>query len=320
MKKLFSRIILSVVALVTSLNMGMINANAEDHVQSMHVSPPTYRILLMPGEKYSDSIIISNGSSSTRALKYELSIGSFSEKRGENSKDDYEIVDHTTVSNYNQMMEWITLDKTKGTVEPNEKDIIGFTINVPEDVPAGGQYATIIARDVTDRDNMGSGNVTVQSTFQFASIIYAEVAGETKEDGAIMENAMPSFLLDGTLTAESMVRNNGNVHTDAEYTLQVWPMFSDEEICSNEEKPETSLILPETERYHAQTCELPAVGLFRAKQTVKIFGETSIVEKTIVVCPLWLLFLIIFVLVALVLWIVMRVRSSKRGRRNQSED
>ncbi len=320
MKKIFQKISLFMMALVASLALGTVNVNAENQVQSMHVSPPTYRILLMPGEKYSDSIVVSNGSSSTRALKYELSIGSFSEKSKEGGQDDYGTVDHISVSSYNQMMEWITLEKTNGTVEPNGKDIIGFTINTPQNAPAGGQYATIIVKDVTDRDNTNNGNVSVQSSFQFASIIYAEVAGETKEEGSISENTIPSFLLNGSLTAESMVRNNGNVHTDAEYTLQVWPMFSNEEICTNEEKPETSLILPETERYHAQTCELPAVGLFRAKQTVKIFGETSVVEKTIVVCPLWLLFLIVFVLVALVLWIVMRVRSSKRGRRNQSED
>ena len=101
--------------------------------------------------------------------------------------------------------------------------------------------------------------------------------------------------------------------------LQVWPLFSDEEICTNEEQPETSLILPETERYHAQSCALPSVGIFKAKQTVKIFGEESIVEKMVIVCPIWLLFIIFFVIAAIIIWIVVRVQKRNRGNKSPEE-
>ena len=110
------------------------------------------------------------------------------------------------------------------------------------------------------------------------------------------------------------------MHTDAEYILQVWPLFSDEEVCTNEEEPDTSMIMPETERYHAQTCNLPSMGIFKAKQTVKIFGETSIIERTIIACPLWVLFLILFVIIAIVIWIVMKVRGSKKRGQSRSND
>ena len=91
----------------------------------------------------------------------------------------------------------------------------------------------------------------------------------------------------------------------------MWPLFSDEEICTNEEDPYTTLILPESEMYHVENCDLPMVGIFRAKQTVKIFGETSIVEKTVIVCPLWLLFIIIFAVTMLIIWLVMRSRARR---------
>lgn len=287
-------------------------ANAALQKQSMHVSPPNQRVVLTPGETFNGSLLVANANDSTRPLKYELSIGSFSEVSSEDSKDDYGTVDHINVSNYNQIMDWITLDRTGGTVEPNGKDVVNYTIKVPEDVPAGGQYATIIVKDVTDKDARGDGNVAVESTFQFASIIYAEISGNTRIDGKIIDNSMPSFLFNGPLMAESMVRNDGNVHTDAKYTFQVWPLFSGEEICTNEEEPETSLVLPETERYHAQTCDLPSIGIFNAKQTVEIFGETSIVERTIIICPLWLLFLILFVIIAVVIWVVIKIRGGKK--------
>lgn len=317
MKTIKKRILILVGVLSLSLWFSAVPSMVFAASNSMTVSPPKQRIILIPGEKYSNTISVFNASDSTRDLKYEVSVGSFSQKKdGSNDNiDDYGAVDVVSESSYNQIMQWITLDRTSGQVAPGKTEDITYVIDVPDNAPAGGQYATIIVADVTTSNNSGGGNVMIDQQFQFASIIYAEVAGETKEDGVITDNNIPSFLMSSPLQASSLVRNNGNVHTDAEYTLQVWPLFSDEELCTNEEKPETSLILPDTERYHVQTCDLPSFGVFRAKQTVKIFGETSEMERTIIVCPLWLLFLILFVIIGLIIWIFARV---KKGRERKS--
>ena len=296
--------------LIAGLTFGRVYADSN----SMTVSPPNQSIILIPGEKYTNSLNIFNANDSTRDLKYEISIGSFSQK-SDNGVDDYGTVDIVSESSYNQIMDWITLSKTSGTVAPNESDDVTYTIDVPEDAPAGGQYATIVVTDVTTSNAAGEGNIDIDQAFQFAAIIYAEVAGETREEGSIIDNQIPSFLLSGPLQATSMVKNNGNVHTDARYTLQVWPIFGGEEICTNEEKPETSLVLPGTERYHAQTCDLPAVGIFKAKQTVQIFGEVSVVERIVVMCPIWLLFIIIFVIIMIIFWIVSKIRNKKNAEK-----
>ena len=287
---------------------------------SMTVSPPYQKIILTPGETYEGSLNVSNATNSTRPLKYAVEVGSYSQKKNENSKDDYGTVDHVSVSSYNQIMEWIKLDKENGTVEPGEDEEIGYTIEVPKNAPGGGQYATILVIDETTSGVPGEGNIGIDQKFQFASIIYAEVAGETKQEGEISENSIPGFLLQGPIEATSMVRNKGNVHTDAEYTFQVWPLFSDEEICTNEEKPETSLILPETERYHTQSCDVPSFGIFKVKQSIKIFGETSIVERTVIVCPLWLLFVILFVVIAIIIWVFTRIKRSKKRKNTTSDE
>ncbi|MBO7131924.1 hypothetical protein J6V85_01500 [Candidatus Saccharibacteria bacterium] len=298
--------------LTICLNLGIINGITFADSNSMTVSPPYQKIILMPGETYNNSLLVSNSTNSTRDLKYSVEIGSFSQSKTEESNDDYGSISHINVTSYNQIMNWIKLDNTGGTLAPGEKTTIGYSIEVPEDAPGGGQYATILVIDETTSNQPVEGSISIDQKFQFASIIYAEVAGETREEGTITENNIPSFILNGPLQASSMVKNNGNVHTDAEYIFQVWPLFNDEEICTNEEKPETSLILPETERYHVQTCELPSVGIFRAKQIVRIFGETSIIEKTIIMCPLWLLFVIIFALVLIIFWLITRFKARKR--------
>ena len=190
---------------------------------------------------------------------------------------------------------------------------------MPENAPAGGQYATIIVQNDTEDQNSDSGNVSIQSVVRFAAKIVAEVAGETEEKGAIIENNIPAFMFNGPLSATSVVKNDGNVHTDAKYTLQVWPLFSGEEICTNEEKPTEALVVPDTERLHVEECNLPSIGIFRAKQTVSIFGEESTLEKMVFICPLWLIFIIVFAIAVLVIWLVMKSRSGKTRSREQSK-
>lgn len=282
---------------------------------TMTVSPPTQKLILQPGEVYTDSLTVSNSSNSDRDLKFEVKVGSFAQnKEGSEHDDDYGTVDVVSESSYNQIMDWITVNDQNGVVAPGESEDVSYTINVPNNAPAGGQYATIIVMDKTTSGS-GSGNISIDDDYQFATIIYAEVAGETKTEGEVLENSVPGFIFSSPLNAESMVKNNGNVHTDAEYTLQVWPLFSDEEICTNEESPETSLILPETERYHTQTCDLPSIGIFKAKQVVKIFGETSTIERTVIMCPLWLLFIIVFIMILIIVWIFTKTRKNSKRKK-----
>ena len=279
----------------------------------MTISPPRHNIILIPGEVYEGSFNVTNMSNATKALKYSVRIGSFNLGKDENGEVDYNSTDVDTVTGYNQMMDWITVEKKSGTVPPGEIDVVPFKITVPKDAPAGGQYASLIFRDDTEKDRDGDGNVMIENVVEFAAGILAEVAGQTRDEGVIIENNIPSFILTNTLTASSRVRNDGNVHTNASYVLQVWPLFSDEEYCTNEEEPKTSLIMPETERYHAETCDLPSIGIFRAKQTIKIFDEVSEREKLVIVCPLWLLFIIIFVIVFAIMWLIAKARARNKA-------
>lgn len=327
MKRIKLKLVFLAVGLVISSICGTLDVFAEDNSSTIIISPMMQKLILIPGETTTQYITVSNPNSAQIDLKYSVKIGSFSQKQDGDSIDDYGTVDTDIVSNYNMIMDWITLEKDSGSVAPNETDTVRFTINVPETAPAGGQYATILVKDDTERVDSNNGNVSVQSITQIASIIYAEVAGDTRSDAEILENDLPGLLMTNELTATSMVKNNGNVHTNAKFTLQVWPLFGDEEICTNEENPTESLVMPETSRYHIEECHDAAgnlktlgVGIYRVKHTVKIFNEESIVEKTIIVCPLWLLFLILFVIIALIMWVVVRVKGGKKTKKTRTAE
>ncbi len=285
----------------------------------LSVSPPNQQIILMPGETYHGSILVSTPNNAEGNLDYSVSIGSFSQYKTDDSKDDYGGASSDIITSYNQIMDWISLEKTSGSVAPNTSEKVPFTIKVPADAPAGGQYATIIVKNETKINNSSNGNVSIQNVAQLASIIYAEVTGETRKEATITDNNIPSFLTNSKLEATSMVKNNGNIHASASYTLQVWPLFSDEEICTNEEKAEASLILPGTERYHVQSCDLPAFGIFRTKQVVKIFGEISEIEKTIIICPIWLMVLILAIIVVIIVVIIAFIKKHKKSSKETAE-
>ena len=296
-----------------------VSAMGEDGSVVMTISPPRQEIVLVPGEVYEGTLRVSNSVNASKDLKYSATIGSFGLDKDENGNTDYNSTDVDTVTEYNQIMEWIKLGKDHGTVAPNATDTIPFTITVPEDAPAGGQYATIIVQDDTEKDDGTEGNIVIENVVRFAASILAEVAGETRNEGAILENNIPAFMFNNKLAATSTVQNSGNVHTKASYVLQVWPLIGDEEICTNEESPTEHTVMPGTERINAEECNLPPFGIFRVKQTVKIFGETSVAEKVVVVCPLWLLFIIVFAIVALVIWIVMKSRARKTRAKEQAK-
>ncbi|MBR3323913.1 hypothetical protein IKG24_00010 [Candidatus Saccharibacteria bacterium] len=318
MKKTISKIkcggIIASLMLAVNLLVGFLpfaSAFAEGANVYLTLSPMSQKIILTPGETYEGTINVINSASSTEPLNYEAKVGSYSPTR-DNGKDDYTGSDVVTRSNYNIIMDWITIDQPTGTLEPNGTKVLTYKVQVPKNAPAGAQYASILVSDASTGKN-NKNTTSIESKVQIASIIYANVAGKTTEKATIIENDMPSVLTNNKLEATSMVRNEGNIYADAYYTLQVWPMFSDEELCTNEENAEASMILPNTERYHVQSCDLPAVGIFRAKQVVKIFGEESVLEKTIMVCPVWLMILVVVIIVGVVMAIVILIKKHKKG-------
>lgn len=275
------------------------------------VTPMRQKIVLMPGEKYEGTFGIVNPSSNTSDFYYKLSVEPF--YVDENYQPVYE-----NNGDYNQIVDWITLDSETGVIKPNSTKYVNFIVDVPSNAPAGGQYAII--RVASDRETSQSGDdtsVNIQNVMTIAHVIYAEVAGETKRSGEVLEANVPSFLLSGNIAGTSAVKNTGNVHGTAKYTLQVFPLFSSEEIYTNEEEPEEKTILPNRTLYNETVwAETPAVGIFNVIYTVEFEGETMQVSKMVIICPIWLLFLIIFVIIAAIIWIVMRVRArGKKSRR-----
>lgn len=260
---------------------------------------------LKPGDTYTGKFKAQNTGS--KEFRYEIDFAPYS------IADEKYNIDSETESDYTQMAKWITVSQKNGTIAPDDSVEISYTIKVPRDVAAGGQYALINVKMLTDDGEKTEDGPAFKVIQQIGFRVLATIDGTTRKSATITDNKVPSFMFNPPITVSSFVNNTGNVHAKATYILQVFPLFGDEEVYTNEEDPVQLTILPETKRYNELSWDgAPHLGIFRVKQTVKIFDEVSMTEKLVFLCPIWFLFIVLLLIFCVVFWVVSRVRSRRK--------
>lgn len=260
---------------------------------------------LKPGETYTGTFKIQN--TGAKKFDYEVSIEPYF------VVDEYYTSTYEGVETYNDIVDWVKFSKTEGTLESNGEDEIAYTVKVPADVPAGGQYAAIVAEITGSEGEATSGGAGLVARGQIGLQLFSNVEGQTRKTAKIEDNKIPSILFNPPVSATSVVENTGNTHTLASYVLQVYPLFGSEEVYTNEENPATLVVLPETRRFNTITWpNAPHLGIFRVKQTVSIFDETSTTEKIVFLCPIWFLFIVLLIIFCAIFWIFTRIRSRNK--------
>ncbi len=294
-------------------------------VSAFSVSPMKQTVSLVPGQTYSNSVKVSLPLNAGNDMHFEISVVPF----GMNDEDGNYDIDLSSSDERNERVKWVSLsDRTNevkggdvitGDLAPGKTNEFIYTINVPESVVGGGQYFAILVKSVPDSsDNNDDNNLAISETHSIASVVYAELPGEIKLDGTLKDNNVVGFVLNPPIATSFVAENTGNTHFVVTYYLQVYPLFSDEEVYTNEENPSTDHVLPGTSRFVTQTWnETPSIGIYKVRQTAYYDfakDKPSVTEKIVIVCPIWLLFLIIFLIVLAIGWVVFRIKSRRKER------
>lgn len=273
------------------------------------VLPMSQEFDLAAGQEYNGSIKIVNPADAKEDFQYKVGVSPY----GVNG-DEYE-ADLATKTNRTQIADWITIDESTGSLKPNETREIQFRIKVPENAPAGGQYAAIT---VSSNDDIQAGDgVAVKNIFEMASLIYANVEGETIHSGAIKENTVPGFVTSTPVTVTAELTNDGNVHENAAFRLTVKNAITGETILptADNDGQFSELIMPETTRVVSREINnLPIIGVVNVSQTIYYNGETSTMEQSIVICPVWFMVAVGVTIGAIVTLITRLVIRHKRKR------
>lgn len=318
-KKLFSGLI-GVVMVLVSVLLPYKQASA------FTVSPQDQEYVLAPGQSVTGEVEATNPKDAEGKFYYIAEVVPYSVSDDGKYTMNFEATDdHTDIVN------WVTMSddnesgvkEVHGVLEPGETKKAYYTITVPKDARGGGQsFAVRVKNDVDAAEEAEKDdNVVIKEVIGIASLVYVEVSGDIVVKGEITDNNIPSFFLAPPINASFVVKNEGNTHAKISYFLQVFPLFSDEEVYTTEEKMDTKYVLPGASRTIVQSWEnTPQIGIFKVRQTVyydSMDNEPSVTEKLVIVCPVWLLFVIFFLIAALIIWIVMRVKA--RGKNKKSE-
>ena len=323
MKNKINSLIKRVALVVSSILFALVPiASVQASGFALTVAPMNQKILVNPGETYEGSFKISNPANSTEALYYTLSVEPF-------YISDKEEIFFEEYNDSGEIVDWITITvPTEGKLEPNETRDVRFRIDVPDEgVPAGGQYASIVATMSNEKEKNSSENsqidnddasTSINELKRVAHLLYVEIAGHTVKQGKVEDISVPSFLFSGNIAGSSTVKNTGNVHGTAYYKMQIFPLFSNEEVFSNEENPDERTIMPDRSLYNETIWEeTPMIGIFNVKYTVEFEGATAEISKMVIICPIWLLFIILAVIFGIIIWIIMRIRA--RGKKNSKK-
>ena len=301
-KNIKQKLALTLFAIASLAIASPLTASAAGNLFSL--SPMYQMITLTPGETYYGNFNIVNPGTSSVDFYYTLAVRPFT------TSNEGDISD-TENGDYTLMADWIELNKSEGVVSPNESEEIRFAINVPEDAPAGGQYATIMV--TSDQYRIENSDVDLREQYRAGHLIYADVAGETVRKGSMTDVNVPGFLFSGKITGSAAITNEGNVHSQATHTMQIFPLFSGEEVFTNEEDPKKSWIMPgNTTVSSVSWDDTPSVGIFHVIYNVEYEGVESKVDKIVIVCPLWLLFLIILALFLIIFKILSAKKTTKK--------
>lgn len=277
--------------------------------------PMSQTVNLTHGKTYRGYVTIANPAAAEEDFYYSASITPYSVLDA-----DY-TADLSTKSDWSMMVDWAEIENPTGVLKPNESGKIYFTITVPEDAPAGGQYAAITVR--SNADAAAENGVQVQSVVEMASVIFAKVDGETVRSGEVTDNSMPGFVVTMPFKTSVTFVNEGNVHESATIKITIRDAWTGDVVFPKDDEKNTfsEMVMPETTRVLVrEVSQVAELGAYDITQEVMYMGETYTTTQKVIACPLWFLILIIATVAVAIGTLVLRARKRKKARGFGSSD
>ena len=274
----------------------------------LQISPVSNRVALVAGENNDYEMTVSNIGSED--FSYHVYAAPYSI-----SDEDYNI-NFSNETNRTQITRWIKFyqddgtltDNFKSTIKKDEKQVVRYNIAVPEDIPAGGQYAAIFAESDSPEDKgMSSGIKTVS---RVGLVVYGRTNGDTVDSAEITHYNIPGFMISGKVRAEAKIKNGGNTDFEVRDEFVVSTLFGKE--LYNKDKMYN--VLPDTERKISHEWEnSPFMGIFKVHYKVSALDKVEDKTKIVIIMPVFMLIIMLLLLTGFVIWIIILVR--KRNER-----
>ncbi len=316
-------------------------AENDDDKISISISPVTENFNLKSNSTYDGIMKVTNAGKMAFEFEVYSAPYSFSMNAATN---DYG-PNYTSENNYTQISRWITVRDTEGNYVPSmetgsetdgahpvfaagpgETVEIAYRITTPDNIPAGGQYATLFARTMPKESkesginalaNLGMkifGRSEEGEAIQSAEIKDVRVAKSLLRDVTVEENG--TTVTKNTdvnhINGYAVVRNTGNLDFAARGVLTVTSIFGGSPYYQTPEDEGQLSVIPESEVPVTDEWEdTPIFGLYKAVWTVTAGESTESTEMVICLIPPFVVIIAIILLTIVIVWIIMAIRRRK---------
>ena len=314
MKKQLKRIIAAVVALAFSVMMPA-TAFAEDQKPDvwLQISPVANRVTINPGDELTYKMEVDN--IGAKKFKFRVYATPYTI-----ANEAYE-VNFSTETNRTQISRWISFNQNENAKKDSEKSWkseatfeleagdrkdVEYKISVPNDIPDGGQYATIFAETVPEDTQASTG---VRAISRVGMILYGSTNGNTIETVEISNLKTKSFLTNGLITSEVDIKNTGNTDFSAVVAMKIDKLIGGTVAEFDNPYP----IIPDAPTRHAviEWQDTPAFGIFKVKTTVSALDQKVEEEKIVVILPIWIIVIMLVLLTIIIAWLIILVRKRR---------
>ncbi len=285
------------------------NDNDDKTVERITMSPAVVRPTLVAGEKDTGKLtVINDGSIDYTFLMYSRPFSVDGE--------DYD-TNYTKINKQTEAYQWVSFDKTEVRLKAGERVEIGYSVQTPKDARAGGHYAVLFAETQPPEDDPAS----VARKKRIGTLLYMTVDGELKEEGKVESWQADLIQTKAPLNTDLRLRNDGNVHFQADLSANYTNLFGKKRFTLNQEL----LILPGTTRRIPITWQdSPYLGVYKVSGKVSFLDKKeTLPEKYVVLLPAPVIISVAGVIALIAITTAFkkkRTKSSKKARANKNKN
>lgn len=272
------------------------NAIAQEAQRTITIVPPALQKTLEKGGKAEGIMKVINDSS--QPLKFDVSV------------QDYIVVDTigtpnllppNTLNKKYSAASWIAVYPSTFTVQPGQKQILNFYIQVPLDAKPGGHYGAVTYTAANSNNTLGTGS-KVQT--QLGTLFYISVNGAITERALVSKILANPFQEYGPVKILTQIKNLGDLHVKPEGKVVITDLLGKN--IQSQTLPSHN-IYPETARDYENTVgQQLMIGRFKA-QLITAYGKNNnmplVASVYFWVFPWKIAILVIFAIIALILGI-----------------
>jgi len=254
------RILLTLFAPLVLLFGSVLPARGQE--SATQISPTLIEFQVAPGQPYESSDVYIFNPSLTQTQKMRIIV------------KDLVVVDEdgsygfvTDKNSRYSLSNWVTIDPSEVTLEPQEAQNIKLKVTPPSDAEPGGHYGIILATATPPGlEHLAPKGVLVRNIGGVGSVLLATVPGKTSWEGRIIEFLPIPFINLGPVNFTIRFENEGTVHYDAYGKIEIFD-FLGGKVGEAEIKPYR--VFPQKIRKLKATWErLLLIGKYRAKATI----------------------------------------------------